>query len=61
MAIAKSIDPGQPAQSDHDQNFSLLADFPFVSDNSTKSYCPVATSFPFLLFFLGVPLMSLFM
>ena len=30
MGIAKSIDPGQPAQSvqsDHGQNFSLLADF----------------------------------
>ena len=30
MGTAKSIDPGQPAQSaqsDHGQNFSLLADF----------------------------------
>ena len=30
MGIAKSIDPGQPAQSaqaDHGRNFSLLADF----------------------------------
>ena len=37
MGIAKSIDPGQPAQSDHDQNFYYWQIF-FVhvlSDNST--------------------------
>ena len=27
MGIAKSIDPGQPVQSDHGQSFLLLADF----------------------------------
>ena len=27
MGIAKSIHPSQPVQSDHSQNFSLLADF----------------------------------
>ena len=27
MRIAKSIDPGQSAQSDHSRNFLLLADF----------------------------------
>ena len=27
MGIAKNIGPGQPAQADHAQNFSLLADF----------------------------------
>ena len=30
MGIAKSIDSGQPAQSDHGRNFSLLADFPYL-------------------------------
>ena len=27
MGIAKSIDPGKPAQSNHGRKFSLLADF----------------------------------
>ena len=27
MGIAKSINPGQPAQSDHGPNFLLLTDF----------------------------------
>ena len=34
MGIAKSIDPGQPAQSaqtDHSRNFSLLTDFLCIS------------------------------
>ena len=62
MGIVKNIDPDRPvkfAQADHNGNFSLLADFPLLSDNSTllncqfeiiKPYQPVLASFPFLLF-----------